>query len=197
MLSAPRHAGWSRVRICRYLDGRQARVLSNSGTVPAFMRAPPRARSMSVILFNKWILAYSGFPFPLALTLWHMFFCSTIAFFLVRILKVVKPVNMPRRDYLRKVMPIGARAIPALFIRGPNFKICTTKPLPRRPAVCCVVVALQQRVSVPLRVLHPDDQGSHAWPGEPPAPAGLPILSSGTLIPPRRASRRCTRRGCS
>jgi hypothetical protein len=25
--------------------------------------------SMAVILFNKWILAYSGFPFPLALTM--------------------------------------------------------------------------------------------------------------------------------
>lgn len=36
-----------------------------------------------------------------------MFFCSSIAFLLVRILKVVKPVNMPRRDYMRKVMPIG------------------------------------------------------------------------------------------
>jgi hypothetical protein len=24
---------------------------------------------MAVILFNKWILAYSGFPFPLALTM--------------------------------------------------------------------------------------------------------------------------------
>ena len=26
-------------------------------------------RSMAVILFNKWLLAYSGFPFPLALTM--------------------------------------------------------------------------------------------------------------------------------
>lgn len=28
-----------------------------------------RFRSMAVILFNKWLLAYSGFPFPLALTM--------------------------------------------------------------------------------------------------------------------------------
>lgn len=28
-----------------------------------------RPRSMAVILFNKWLLAYSGFPFPLALTM--------------------------------------------------------------------------------------------------------------------------------
>lgn len=26
--------------------------------------------SISVILFNKWLLAYSGFPFPISLTLW-------------------------------------------------------------------------------------------------------------------------------
>lgn len=38
-----------------------------------------------------------------------MFFCSSIAFVFVRVLKVVKSVNMPRRDYLRKVMPIGER----------------------------------------------------------------------------------------
>ena len=28
-----------------------------------------RTHSMAVILFNKWLLAYSGFPFPLALTM--------------------------------------------------------------------------------------------------------------------------------
>jgi hypothetical protein len=32
-------------------------------------RARRPARSMAVILFNKWLLAYSGFPFPLALTM--------------------------------------------------------------------------------------------------------------------------------
>ena len=26
--------------------------------------------SIAVIMFNKWLLAYSGFPFPIALTLW-------------------------------------------------------------------------------------------------------------------------------
>lgn len=40
-----------------------------------------------------------------------MFFCSTIAFVFVRILKVVKTVNMPRRDYMRKVMPIGETSL--------------------------------------------------------------------------------------
>ena len=44
--------------------------------------------SISVILFNKWLLAYAGFPFPISLTLWHMFFCSTVAFLCVRVFKV-------------------------------------------------------------------------------------------------------------
>ena len=32
--------------------------------------------SISVILFNKWLLAFSGFPYPITLTMWHMLFCS-------------------------------------------------------------------------------------------------------------------------
>ena len=32
-------------------------------------RVAAGVRSMAVILFNKWLLAYSGFPFPLALTM--------------------------------------------------------------------------------------------------------------------------------
>lgn len=42
------------------------------------------ALSATVIMYNKWILAFYGFPFPIALTLWHMFFCSVLAFALVR-----------------------------------------------------------------------------------------------------------------
>ena len=44
--------------------------------------------SITVILFNKWLLAYAGFPFPISLTLWHMFFCSTVGFLCVRVFKV-------------------------------------------------------------------------------------------------------------
>jgi hypothetical protein len=164
---------------------------------------------MSVILFNKWLLAYSGFPFPLALTMcaraastqptastvapcrargaarpgaplqrgtsaraaskrlraarvtrrrssgsrlaqhdayarcvvrvrvsahsqpaaalplllcsWHMTFCSVIAFVTVRVLKVVKSVNMPRRDYLRRVMPIGALYAASLWLSNSAY----------------------------------------------------------------------------
>jgi hypothetical protein len=63
--------------------------------------------STAVILFNKWLLAYSGFPYPIALTMWHMAFCSSIAFVLVRVLGVVKSHNMSAREYATRVMPIG------------------------------------------------------------------------------------------
>jgi uncharacterized membrane protein len=66
--------------------------------------------SISVILFNKWLLAYSGFPFPIALTLWHMGFCSTVGIVAVRVLKVVKSHNMSAREYYVRVMPIGEKA---------------------------------------------------------------------------------------
>jgi hypothetical protein len=65
--------------------------------------------STSVIMFNKWVLAYSGFPFPIALTVWHMSFCSFIGFVCVRVLKLVKSHNLSQREYCMRVMPIGAR----------------------------------------------------------------------------------------
>ena len=61
-------------------------------------------------MFNKWVLAYSGFPFPITLTLWHMVFCSTVGFLCVRVFKVVKSHNMTARDYCNRVLPIGASA---------------------------------------------------------------------------------------
>ena len=53
------------------------------------------------------LLAYSGFPFPIALTMWHMTFCSTVGFIAVRVLKLVKSHNMSPRDYMQRVFPIG------------------------------------------------------------------------------------------
>jgi uncharacterized membrane protein len=67
--------------------------------------------SVAVILFNKWLLAYSGFPYPIALTMWHMAFCSAIAFLAVRVFGVVKSHRMAPREYLERVMPIGALAL--------------------------------------------------------------------------------------
>jgi hypothetical protein len=50
-----------------------------------------------------------------------MTFCSTIAFVTVRVLKVVKSVNMPRRDYVRRVMPIGALYAASLWLSNSAY----------------------------------------------------------------------------
>lgn len=73
--------------------------------------------SIAVILFNKWLLAYSGFPFPIALTLWHMAFCSFVGFMAIRVLKVVKSHNMSPRDYYTRVMPIGKQLHAVLWLQ--------------------------------------------------------------------------------
>jgi uncharacterized membrane protein len=77
--------------------------------------------SISVIMFNKWLLAYSGFPFPIALTLWHMFFCSTVGFICVRVLKLVKSHNMTPKEYWTRVMPIGLLYAGSLWLSNSAY----------------------------------------------------------------------------
>lgn len=65
--------------------------------------------SFTVIVYNKYILDKSmyNWPFPISLTMIHMLFCSSLAFLLVRVLKVVEPVSMTRDLYFKSVVPIG------------------------------------------------------------------------------------------
>jgi len=64
--------------------------------------------SATVILFNKYILTTYGFPFPIALTMTHMAFCSAVAFVLVRVARVVPPSEgVTREVYARRVAPIA------------------------------------------------------------------------------------------
>lgn len=51
-------------------------------------------------MYNKWVLSFSGFPYPVALTLWHMFFCSALAFVVVK-LGYVEAINMSSETYLK------------------------------------------------------------------------------------------------
>ncbi|KAL6769247.1 MOT20A [Auxenochlorella protothecoides x Auxenochlorella symbiontica] len=62
--------------------------------------------SSTVIMYNKWLLSFSGFPYPVALTLWHMVFCSFLATVIVK-LGYVEPIGMSRETYLRAIVPIG------------------------------------------------------------------------------------------
>lgn len=63
--------------------------------------------SALVILYNKWMLTSFKFDYPIALTMWHMAFCSGLAFSLVK-LGFVEPVSISRDMYLRAIVPIGA-----------------------------------------------------------------------------------------
>lgn len=65
------------------------------------------ALSGTVILYNKWILAYYGFGYPITLTMWHMFFSSVLAFACVR-LGYVPSINMSSDTYLKAIVPIAA-----------------------------------------------------------------------------------------
>jgi hypothetical protein len=56
--------------------------------------------SAAVILINKYVLAMSGFPFPIALTLTHMAFCASLAFVLVK-LGVSDTAHMDSNTYIR------------------------------------------------------------------------------------------------
>ncbi|XP_077211079.1 putative sugar phosphate/phosphate translocator At5g25400 [Tasmannia lanceolata] len=66
--------------------------------------------SFTVIVYNKYILDKKmyNWPFPISLTMIHMAFCSSIAFLLVRVFKIVEPISMSRELYLSSVVPIGA-----------------------------------------------------------------------------------------
>ncbi|KAJ7538862.1 hypothetical protein O6H91_11G065900 [Diphasiastrum complanatum] len=49
-----------------------------------------------------------NWPYPISLTMIHMAFCSTLAFLLVRVFKLVEPIGMTRELYSSSIIPIGA-----------------------------------------------------------------------------------------
>ncbi|CAI9766518.1 unnamed protein product [Fraxinus pennsylvanica] len=65
--------------------------------------------SFNVIVYNKYILDRKmyNWPYPISLTMIHMSFCSSLAYLLVRVFKVVEPVTMSWDMYIKSVVPIG------------------------------------------------------------------------------------------
>jgi drug/metabolite transporter (DMT)-like permease len=63
-----------------------------------------------VIIYNKYILDKKmyNWPFPISLTMIHMAFCSSLAYILVKVFKIVDPISMSLDTYLKSVVPIGA-----------------------------------------------------------------------------------------
>jgi|Transcript_2727 hypothetical protein len=77
--------------------------------------------SISVIVFNKWLLAYTKFHFPITLTGWHMAFCSLVGFVCIRVLKITKSHNMSYEDYMRRVLPIGLLYAASLWMSNASY----------------------------------------------------------------------------
>ncbi|CAN4081544.1 unnamed protein product [Withania somnifera] len=79
--------------------------------------------SFTVIVYNKYILDRKlyGWPFPISLTMIHMTFCSSLAFLLVRVFKVVDPVSLSRNVYLTCILPIGALYSVSLWLSNSAY----------------------------------------------------------------------------
>ena len=89
------------------VDKAETRSMISSIVFNTFYVSTWIALSGTVILYNKWILAYYGFDYPITLTMWHMFFSSVLAFICVRG-GYVASINMSMDTYLRAIVPISA-----------------------------------------------------------------------------------------
>lgn len=56
--------------------------------------------SAAVITLNKYIMYNSRFPYPVALTLAHMGFCSVVSFVLIKT-KTVQSISMDVNTYVQ------------------------------------------------------------------------------------------------
>ncbi|XP_076956947.1 putative sugar phosphate/phosphate translocator At2g25520 [Bidens hawaiensis] len=65
--------------------------------------------SFTVIIYNKYILDHNmyNWPYPVSLTMIHMAVCSSMAYVIVNVFKVVERVQMTREVYIKSVVPIG------------------------------------------------------------------------------------------
>nr|GMD78858.1 probable sugar phosphate/phosphate translocator At5g25400 [Ipomoea batatas] len=86
--------------------------------------------SFTVIIYNKYILDRKmyNWPYPISLTMIHMAFCSSFAYFLVRVLKLVDPVSMSWPIYLKSMlkalMPVAVYSIGVLCSKE-SFRVDT------------------------------------------------------------------------
>ncbi|GMH44092.1 hypothetical protein BSKO_12026 [Bryopsis sp. KO-2023] len=76
--------------------------------------------SAVVILFNKYLLSYGDFPYPIGLTTIHMGFCSILAYVLVKS-GVVQGVDISFDTYLRAIVPIGVLFSVVLWLNNAAY----------------------------------------------------------------------------
>lgn len=79
--------------------------------------------SFTVIVYNKYILDRKmyNWPYPISLTMIHMAFCSSLAYLLVRVFKLVEPVSMSWDLYVKSVVPIGLLYAVSLWLSNSAY----------------------------------------------------------------------------
>lgn len=79
--------------------------------------------SFTVIVYNKYILDRKmyNWPYPISLTMIHMAFCSSLAYLLVRVFKLVEPVSMSWDLYFKSVVPIGLLYAVSLWLSNSAY----------------------------------------------------------------------------
>ena len=95
--------------------------------------------SISLIVFNKYLL--SLFPFPATLTLWHMFFCSASAFALVT-MKYAEVPAISRDIFIRGIVPVSALFSVSLYLNNLAYKFLSVAMLQILKATTPTVVFL-------------------------------------------------------
>lgn len=73
--------------------------------------------SGAVIMYNKWILVFYNFPFPVTLTMWHMGFSAVLATVCVKAGWIPAEKKMTSEVYLRAVLPV------AVLFAGKQYRL--------------------------------------------------------------------------
>ena len=108
--------------------------------------------SVSVIMFNKYLLTVAGFPFPVLLTTWHQVFATLGTQVLGRTTSLLDSrhdLNMTPRMFVRQVMPVGIMFSASLIFTNKAFIYLSVSFIQMLKASMPVLVLL---VSVVLRL---------------------------------------------
>jgi hypothetical protein len=115
------------------------RAANNAICMSYLLMAAWISLSATVILFNKYVLSYAGFPFPITLTMIHMLFCSILTALLMHC------GHWVGLEVQKVEMPAGTCVHPPQLV--PLCTLCAVMP-----------ISMLQRPYVALGVLSREDE---------------------------------------
>ncbi|KAG1672833.1 hypothetical protein FOA52_004637 [Chlamydomonas sp. UWO 241] len=80
--------------------------------------------SSTMLFYNKFLLSFYGFNFPISLTLWHMVVCSSLAWAAMRA-GWAKPLDISGDTYRSKILPIAGCYAAALWSGNAGYAVST------------------------------------------------------------------------